>query len=371
MTPDDSSTTTAAPADATAPVREVAPVADRQHRRALAAERQRERNAALAPIIPDRVPWPAVITFLAIALGAAWAIQSPLWISGDGLAHPLFFPLTLGMMFTPALAAIVVVLVVHRPRSIPRLLGLAPLRPMTRTLGLVALAAVAFPVLAIASMLLGHAMGLVRLDLVGLSGLAEFLAAQGQVDVSREMLVGIAVAQLLIIPLNIVGSSIAAFGEELGWRGWLLPNLLPLGTWPALIVTGLAWGVWHAPIILLGYNYGRTDLLGVLLMTGWCVMLGILIGWLRLRSASVWPAVIAHGAVNGSTGALFVFVAAGADGSVVFGTLLGWPGWILMAALIVVLVVTGQSTKRAVPGLTLSEAASPTSAGRGSEGATT
>lgn len=335
-----------------------APALSGHERRALAADRQRARNAGFAPIIPDRVPWRAVVIFVVVALGLAWAIQSPLWISGEGLASPLFMPLTLGMMFTPTVATFVVVLFVRRPRSIPRLLGLAPLRPVKRTLGFVALAFVGFPLLAIASMLLGQAMGLIRLDIAGLSGLAQLMTLQGVDDVSRETLIGIAVAQVVVIPVNIVISSMSAFGEELGWRGWLLPNLLPLGTWPALIGSGVVWGVWHAPIILLGYNYGSFDITGVLLMVGWCVLLGTVIGWLRLRSASVWPAVFAHGAVNGATGALFIFVAAGADDSVVFGTLLGWPGWILLAAVIVVLAVTGQLTKRATPGLTTAEASS-------------
>ncbi len=341
----------AAPSTSTSPAPAPTEQPSRQQRRALAEQRSVARSRAFAPTIPDRVPWRAVCVFLVVALGSAWAIQSPIWISGQGLAHPLFFPLTLAMMFTPTLATFVVVLFVARPRSIPRLLGLAPLRPLRRTLGLTALAFIGFPLLALGSMFLGQAMGLIRLDLVELSGLAEVVAQQGGGDVSRSTLIGLAAVQLLVIPVNIVVSSMAAFGEELGWRGWLLPNLLPLGTGPALLGTGVAWGLWHAPIILLGYNYGRTDLLGVLLMTGWCVLLGIVIGWLRLRSASVWPAVVAHGAVNGSTSAFLILVAAGADESVVWGTLLGWPGWILLAVVSAVLVLTGQLTKRAEAGL--------------------
>lgn len=320
-----------------------------------AAERQRRRNRDLAPILPSRVPWVAVTVFTVLAIGLAWVVALPLWLSGEGLATPFFQLIALGMMYTPTIATLVVVLFVARPRSIPRLLGLAPLRPLGRTLGLCALALVGFPLLAFLSMLLGQAMGLIELDLVDLTGLAAIMTASGVDGVGRDELTTIALVQLLTLPLSIIIGSLAAFGEELGWRGWLLPNLLPLGTWPALLISGAMWGVWHAPLILLGYNYQRTDLVGLLLMVGWCMLLGVVIGWLRLRSASVWPAVIAHGAVNASVTAFLMFATPDSLTDGVFGTLLGWPGWILLGVTTLVLVVTGQFRARAVPGLRASE----------------
>lgn len=319
-----------------------------------AAERQRRRNRDLAPILPSRVPWVAVTIFTMLAVGLAWVVALPLWLSGEGLANPAFQLIALGMMYTPTVATLVVVLFVARPRSIPRLLGLAPLRPLGRTLGLAALALVGFPLLAFLSMLLGQVMGLIELDLVDLTGLAAIMSATG-VDVGRDDLTTIALIQLLTMPLSIIIGSLSAFGEELGWRGWLLPNLLPLGTWPALLLSGAIWGVWHAPLILLGYNYQRTDLVGLLLMVGWCMLLGVVIGWLRLRSASVWPAVIAHGAVNASVAAFLMFATPDSLTDGVFGTLLGWPGWVLLGLTALVLVVSGQFRTRAVPGLRGSE----------------
>lgn len=57
-----------------------------------------------------------------------------------------------------------------------------------------------------------------------------------------------------------------AFGEEYGWRGVLMDELRPLGTARANVLTGILWGLWHAPIILLGFNYGQQRILGVLTM---------------------------------------------------------------------------------------------------------
>ncbi len=58
-------------------------------------------------------------------------------------------------------------------------------------------------------------------------------------------------------------NTLLALGEELGWRGFLLPSLLPLGQWRAILMSGLIWGVWHAPAILQGHNYPSQPVLGV------------------------------------------------------------------------------------------------------------
>lgn len=117
--------------------------------------------------------------------------------------------------------------------------------------------------------------------------------------------------QLVMIPLGAVLNAPLAFGEEVGWRGWLLPALRPLGVRPALLLSGAFWGFWHTPLILLGYNYGLTDAWGVLLMILAGMLFGVLLGWTRLRTGSVWPAVFGHGAFNASAGLAALFVAAG------------------------------------------------------------
>src|SRR5699024_12044048 len=95
--------------------------------------------------------------------------------------------------------------------------------------------------------------------------------------------------------------------------------------------------------ILLGYNFNRPDITGLGLMGLGCVMLGVLFGWLRLRTGSVWPAVFAHAALNGSTSMLLVLLidaeAPTPDPALV--TLLGAPGWIVYADIIAVLVDPG------------------------------
>ncbi len=303
------------------------------------------------PTRPDHVPWLAVAAFVVLAFGLGWLVCLPLWLD-RGLANPLAKVLLIVLMFTPGLSAILVIRFVQKPQPTPILayLGMWPLRPVRRTIWLAVIGLFGSVFIAVASALLAAALGVVKLDLVGFSGFAEIikkqLAATGVSSTLPAPILVLVIAQLAAIPVGALINSVFAFGEELGWRGWLLPSLRPLGTWPALILTGAIWGLWHSPIILLGYNFRQPNLLGVLYMVLGCTFYGVFVGWLRLRSASVWPSAIAHGAFNASAGIAVLLMAAGSPGSPVDYLPLGWPGWIVCAVVAVVLVLTGQFRKQ-------------------------
>ena len=287
-----------------------------------------------------RVPWTAVIVFVAVSFALAWLVALPLWL-GDGLAEPISVLLLPVMMFTPAVAALVVTFVMRVPArgQRARFLGLWPMRPAKRVIWLMVAGWLVPPLLVGLGILLSAALGFVQLDLTFAAFAAELEKAVPAGTPLPPVQV-IVFAQLAMIPVGGLFNSLFAFGEELGWRGWLLPALRPLGTWPALILSGVIWGAWHSPVILLGYNFGRTDLTGVLLMIGGCVAWGILLGWLRLRSASVWPAVIAHGSLNAAAG--FVLIVAATQPDMALAGPLGVATWVVLALLTVVLVLTGQ-----------------------------
>ena len=255
-----------------------------------------------------RVNWTAVVAFVAIACGLPWLVEMPVW-AGDGLADPLFLPLTVVMMYTPALAAVIVTFWLIEPAHPGRFLGLTPVRPLGRFLRYSALALVAPPVLAAVAALLGAAAGLVTLG-----------TSPAQL------------ATLVTLPLFGLLVAVAAFGEELGWRGFLLPALRPLGTVPSLLVNGVVWGLWHAPLILLGYNYGQPNVLGLALMVGFTTLVGVLLGWLRMRSESVWTCAIAHGSINAAAGLVLLAVITGPQD--LDASLLGWAGWVVLAVVI-------------------------------------
>ena len=97
-------------------------------------------------------------------------------------------------------------------------------------------------------------------------------------------------------------------GEELGWRGFLLPRLLPLGQWRAIVLSGAIWGFWHAPVILHGHNYPTQPVLGVFMMLIFCALVGAIFSWLYLRALSPWARGLALVALNATGGTPMLFL---------------------------------------------------------------
>ncbi|UNK69896.1 CPBP family intramembrane glutamic endopeptidase [Microbacterium sp. H1-D42] len=297
---------------------------------------------------PVTVSLGAIITFIVLACGLAWLIALPLWL-GHGLAEPYAGLLLPVIMYTPAIALLIVMVVL---KPIPkgerlRFLGMWPLRPAKRVVWMMVIGLFGAAAVVIAALLVAAAFGWLTADFAGLSGFEQLLRQSVPAGTELPAPWILLAAQLASIPFAAATiNAVAAFGEEVGWRGFLVPALRRYGTWPALLISGAIWGLWHAPIILLGYNFGRTDLTGVLLMTAGCIVWGVLLGLLRLRSGSMWPAVFAHGALNATAGLPIVFSAAGATMDPALALALGASGWIVGGLVIVVLLLTGQFRKQ-------------------------
>ncbi len=287
----------------------------------------------------------SILIFLGIAFGLSWLISLPLWF-GDGLRSPWFGLVAVAIMATPAIAALIVVFFVEKPARRAAALGLSPIGRPGRFIGFLALALVVPVALILAALPVGAVLGVYPADFVTFSGFEQLtnaqLAATGAppLPIPIEALVALQFVNVLI---GAFINLIPAMGEELGWRGWLLPKLLPLGIAPAVLLSGVIWGLWHAPLILLGYNYPTAPgWLGLLAMCGMCIVIGAVFSWLRIRSGSVWAPALAHGAFNAAAGFSIVFVAAGQVVDTTQATILGWSGWIVPIALVIVLAVTGQ-----------------------------
>jgi len=95
-------------------------------------------------------------------------------------------------------------------------------------------------------------------------------------------------------------NALFAIGEELGWRGFLQGQLTArLGTTGGIALLGLLWAFWHLPALLAGYDYPEHPLLGAFVfMPIQLVAASFFLGWLTIRARTVWPAAVAHGAVN-------------------------------------------------------------------------
>jgi membrane protease YdiL (CAAX protease family) len=288
--------------------------------------------------------------FVLLSFALAWAVTSPLWISGQGLRHPLAVALLPMMMVTPTIATLIVTRWISPLPHVRMATGLR-LGKGRRWGWYWLFAWLGVPALVIAAPFVGALLGLFPLDVVNFSGFRALLEQTPGAAAALEMtpiqvIVGAQLASVVIAPLI---NAPFAFGEEWGWRGYLLPQLLPLGQWPALLISGVIWGLWHAPIILLGYNYPLHPQLGVLLMTIMCVILGVLFGWTRLATGSVWPAVLAHGALNGSAGVSALFLAEGATIDTAQVGITGWTGWLLPLLVIILLVVARRLPVRDAP----------------------
>ncbi len=248
--------------------------------------------------------------FLALAFGIAWITGLAIYLTG-GLTHsPALGPggritlalilLSTGYMWAPALANILTRLITregfHNLWLWPRLRRGWPywlagwlIPPILTLLGMLVYFLI-FPGQFDPSFkVLQAALDRAR----GLTGRAIPFTAQAY------FLVQLAQAVILSPILN----AIATIGEEFGWRAYLQPKLLPIGTRKALLIIGLIWGVWHWPVIFMGYEYGfnywGAPFVGPLLFLAFTVAMAILFGWLVIRGGSVWPSVIAHGAING------------------------------------------------------------------------
>ncbi|BBG02696.1 MULTISPECIES: CPBP family intramembrane glutamic endopeptidase [Pseudonocardia] len=291
----------------------------------------------------------SIAVFLVLAFGLAWLVTLPLWL-GDGLTDPAFLPLATVMMTTPAIAALVVLFVVERPAHKWQSLGLWPLRPLRRLCGYIATGIAVSMALVLVALPIGALLGVYPADFTHFSTFRQALESQLGPDLVPASVGPLITAQLALVPVAALIGVLPALGEEIGWRGWLLPKLMPLGAVPAILVSGVIWGTWHAPVVLLGYNYSDAPgWLGVASMVGMCTVVGAVFGWLRLRSGSVWPAALAHSAFNATGASFLLFAQAGVPIDTTRATILGWSGWIVPLALVALLVATGRFAAPARP----------------------
>ena len=119
--------------------------------------------------------------------------------------------------------------------------------------------------------------------------------------------VGLAIILGFVLVVGATINTVFAFGEEFGWRGYLLWELAPFGFWKASLAIGAVWGLWHAPVILAGYNYPSYPVFGVLVMTLACIAFSPLYTYLVIRAESVLAAAFLHGVFNGSAGFVLVY----------------------------------------------------------------
>jgi membrane protease YdiL (CAAX protease family) len=290
--------------------------------------------------------WRGVLVYLVIAFGLSWAAQIALALavrSDPASAARLgggILVVAVALMWPPAIGAFVARRWVEHGNFADVGLRLGPWRYL-------ALAWIGPTLLTLLAMLLSLPLFPFDPTFAPLREAAERAGQPLPIEPALLVAIQVVAALTLAVPLN----AIFAFGEEFGWRGYLLPRLMArLGAWPGLLAHGAVWGLWHAPLIfLIGYNYPGQPVLGVPLFVVACTLLGVLFGWLRLASGSVWPPTIAHAAFNAIAG-LPLLMLRGVDPAVA-GVLYSPVGWLVLLLAIGWLAWSGALGRalRAVP----------------------
>ena len=106
---------------------------------------------------------------------------------------------------------------------------------------------------------------------------------------------------LFTATITVVRDCATVLGEEIGWRGFLVPELAKRNSFAATaIISGFIWALWHYPIFLLadGYNGGTPVWYYLPLFTVLLPAISFVWTWMRLKSGSLWPGVVLHAAHN-------------------------------------------------------------------------
>jgi uncharacterized protein len=270
-----------------------------------------------------------ILVYLAITFGLAWGNWEILWISGVSGTNPAFQWLSLPAIFSPALGTFIVRRWVTREgfadaghrlnlRRHWRYYLFAWLSPLVITAIIVILAMV---------------LRISQPDF-SLQRFLEAYASPGNRPTLPEpiFLIAIPVTVIQALPVSLLN-----WGEEFGWRGYLQLRLLANAPLRAAIATGLIWGIWHYPLILLGFQRYDQPWLGLLVFPIFTIWLSIIFGWLRLKTGSIWSACLAHGATNAIGGSLTTILFLGSPNWIFvnYGGILAWIplgiicGWII------------------------------------------
>jgi len=222
--------------------------------------------------------WRRIVFFLVLAYVLSAIFYGQIIATGKMRMLP-----TLGLMWCPGVAALVTRLVFQR-----NLRGTGWGWGATRWQAL--------------SYLLPPVTCLVVYGLVWLTGIggvsASGLTAAFSAQLGREIPLPAILAILMTVGL--LPGAVFALGEEIGWRGFLVPELTGVTSFTrTALISGAAWAVYHYPLILFeDYNSGAPKWYALLVFTWMIVAASFVFAWLRLRSGSVWTAVILHASHN-------------------------------------------------------------------------
>ncbi len=339
--------------------------------------------------VPRAVNWSRVGLFVGLTFAITWLLNLGLYLSG-GLAAPGTAVALVTQMLIPAFCAILLETFVFAGSPLYFKVSLGPARWFTYFYLGATLLCIAGTIMALAAPGLNQPMATLQgvlvvlgavvivvvrwrggkdtftgagmaggrfrwwlilgLGLVGYFGLSTLLNALFKLgaaaDVAKIMpqqaAAGwspLAIQGVMLLNTIIIGpliNMLPFFGEEYGWRGFLQRSLAQGGRVKGTLLVGLIWGLWHAPLILMGYNFPDHPVLGVLLMTIFCIEMAYFLAYAVYKSKGVWTAAFLHGINNNAVA--FFFAVVYVPASTVFSFGVGVYGLASLAVIVLLLL---------------------------------
>jgi len=229
------------------------------------------------------LPRKKILVFLVLTFGLSSIFLYPIISSGTISKY------VMALMWCPGVAAIITQLLFHRSL---RGLGWKPGRGRYIWWGY------ALPLI----------YGLALYGIVWLSGLGRFApdqilqwaAEKWHIQFASTSL-NFAVYTVAMATAGVLFSCLPALGEEIGWRGFLVPELFKLTSFTrTALISGGIWAVWHFPAVFFAdYGNAATPLwFNIIFFTVGVIGISFAMAWLRLKSGSLWPAVVLHASHN-------------------------------------------------------------------------
>ena len=153
----------------------------------------------------------------------------------------------------------------------------------------------------------------------------------------------------ILATAGVLSSCISALGEELGWRGYLVPQLAKIVPFNRVaMISGVIWALWHYPLIFFGpYHGAGPTWYSLVCFTVMVVSMSFLFAWMRLRSGSVWTGMLLHASHNLFVQAFFDPQTRHARVSDLWTTEFG--AGLAIASIIVALIVANKSSELPSP----------------------
>ncbi|MDX2190737.1 MAG: type II CAAX endopeptidase family protein [Bacteroidota bacterium] len=246
--------------------------------------------------------------FIILTFIVSWGIEALFYFSGYKINDPLYQVMGIGVMWVPGLVAIIIQLIYKEPLISSLKLSLKPniwfIWAIATPFALVFITiilSICFPGVFISWDMKGF---YDRISLISSPEMIQKIKDANQLLSVHPFIIGIGGAIVGGATIN----AIVALGEEIGWRGLLMNELKHKGYFNASMQTGLIWGVWHAPLILMGHNYPEHPIAGVGMMVLFCVFISPIFSYIYLRANSIWAPAMLHGVLNAAAPLSFMIL---------------------------------------------------------------